>query len=278
VADASAAGTIDLGGDLTVRRMGFGAMRITGEGIWGPPKDRETAKGVLRRAIEHGVNFIDTANSYGPYISEELICDALRPYPADLVIGTKAGLLRPGPNRWTPKGDPDYLTSECEGSLRRLGIDQIPLFQLHRPDPNVPLAESLGALVRLKEQGKIRHIGLCNVNEAQIREAQTVTPIVSIQNRYNLVDRDSESIVDLCEQEQMAFLPWAPIRDMPGNKAFDDMVTRLKATPRQVALAWLFGRSPMMLPIPGTGDPTHLDENLAAAELSLSAEDIAALR
>src|SRR5687768_6355295 len=203
---------LTIGGDLDVNRLGFGAMRITGKGVWGPPRDRAEAVRVLRRAVELGVNFIDTANSYGPSVSEELIAEALHPYPADLVIGTKAGLQRPGPNRWVPNGRPDYLIAECEGSLRRLRLEQIPLFQLHRPDPKVPFAESLGALVQLRNQGKIRHIGLSNVSAAEIQEALAITPIVSVQNRYNVDDRGSESIVDLCEREGLAFLPWAPIR------------------------------------------------------------------
>jgi pyridoxine 4-dehydrogenase len=207
----AASGTIDLGGDLTVRRIGFGAMRLTGAGIWGEPPDRDEAKRVLRRAVELGVNFIDTADSYGPEVSETLIRDALAPYPDDLVIGTKGGLERPGPDHWTANGRPDHLVDACEGSLRRLGVDQIPVYQLHRPDPAVPLADSIGALVELKGQGKIRHIGVSNVDESQLREAQQLTAIVSVQNRYNVADRRSDPIVDLCEQESLAFLPWAPI-------------------------------------------------------------------
>jgi pyridoxine 4-dehydrogenase len=208
------AGTIDLGGDLTVNRLGFGAMRITGEGIWGPPADYEEAKAVLRRAVELGVNFIDTADSYGPHVSEELVSEALYPYPDDLVIATKGGLERTGPGQWPVNGRPEHLIEACEGSLRRLRLDQIPLYQFHRPDPAVPLEESVGALVTLKEQGKIRHIGLSNVTEEQLRQAQRLTPIVSIQNRYNVDDRRSQPLVDLCEQEQMVFLPWAPIQNL----------------------------------------------------------------
>ncbi len=276
MANAASAGTIDLG-DLTVNRMGFGAMRITGEGIWGPPKDHDAAIAVLRRAIELGVNFIDTANSYGPYVSEEIIAQALHPYPDDLVIATKAGLERPGPNRWTPNGRPEHLIADCDGSLRRLRLDQIPLFQFHRPDPTVPFAESLGALMQLQQQGKIRHIGLSNVNAAQLREALAITQVVSAQNRYNVDDRDSESIVDLCEAEGIAFLPWAPIRDVERNLAVAELARRYGVTSRQIVLAWLLARSPIMLPIPGTGSPKHLEENLDAVEVSLTDADVAAL-
>ena len=210
---AAAAGTIDVGGDLTVNRMGFGAMRITGHGIWGDPPDQETAKAALRRAVQLDVNFIDTADSYGPEVSETLIAETLYPYPDDLVIATKGGLVRPGPGRWAADGRPEHLRQACEGSLRRLRLDQIPLYQFHRPDPKVPIAESVGALAELKAEGKIRHIGVSNVSQEQFREAERVTPIVSIQNRYNVTDRSSEPMVDLCEQEVLAFLPWAPIQD-----------------------------------------------------------------
>jgi aryl-alcohol dehydrogenase-like predicted oxidoreductase len=264
-------------GDLTVNRLGFGAMRITGDGIWGPPSDHDAAIAVLRRAIELGVNFIDTANSYGPYVSEDLIAEALHPYPDDLVIATKAGLERPGPNRWTPNGRPDRLAAECEGSLRRLRLDRIPLFQLHVPDPKVPYAESVGALVDLQAQGKIAHIGLSNVNEAQIRQAQAVASVVSVQNRYNVGDRASESIVDVCERDGLAFLPWAPIRDVAGNRTVAEYAQTYGATPHQVVLAWLLARSPAMLPIPGTGRVAHLEQNLAAVDIALRDSDVAAL-
>src|SRR5215469_10718882 len=204
---AAAAGTIEIGGDLVVNRLGFGAMRITGRGIWGDPPDEDQARATLRRAVELGVNLIDTADSYGPEVSERLIAEALHPYPDDLVIATKGGLVRPGPGRWEADGRPEHLREACEGSLRRLRLDQIPLYQLHRPDPRVPYADSVGALVQLKDEGKIRHIGISNVSEAQLRTAQQVTPVVSVQNRYNAADRKSESMVDLCEQEQLAFLP-----------------------------------------------------------------------
>ena len=271
---AEAAGTIDVGGDLTVRRLGFGAMRITGTGIWGEPENLEQAKAVLRRTVELGVNFIDTADSYGPDVSERLIAEALHPYPDDLVIATKGGLERPGPGQWTANGRPEHLVAACEGSLQRLRLEQIPLYQFHRPDPRVPLEDSLGTLVMLKEQGKIRHIGLSNVNEEQLRRAQRVTPIVSIQNRYNVDDRQSESLVDLCEQEQLVFLPWAPIQDMEGREAVTRVAQRHGATPHQVVLAWLLARSPSILPIPGTGSVPHLEDNVAAASVELSREEV----
>jgi len=271
---AEAAGTIDVGGDMTVRRLGFGAMRITGSGIWGEPENLEQAKAVLRRTVELGVNFIDTADSYGPDVSERLIAEALHPYPDDLVIATKGGLERPGPGQWRANGRPEHLVEACEGSLRRLRLEQIPLYQFHRPDPRVPLEDSLGTLVMLKEQGKIRHIGLSNVNEEQLRRAQRVTPIVSIQNRYNVDDRQSESLVDLCEQEQLVFLPWAPIQDMEGREAVTRVAQRHGATPHQVVLAWLLARSPSILPIPGTGSVPHLEDNVSAASVELSREEV----
>jgi aryl-alcohol dehydrogenase-like predicted oxidoreductase len=273
---AAAAGTIKVG-DLAVARLGFGAMRITGKGIWGEPPDREVARTTLRRAVELGVNFIDTADSYGPEVSEELIAEALSPYPADLVIATKGGLTRSGPGRWHPNGDPGYLRTACEGSLRRLKLDRIPVYQLHRPDPKVPLEDSIGALVALRDEGKILHIGLSNVTEDQLRQAQRLTPVVSIQNRYNVRDRASESLVDLCAREGLAFLPWAPIQDFEGNRVIRQIAERHSATPYQVALAWLLARSPAMLPIPGTGSPGHLEDNVRAAGLELSTEEREAL-
>ena len=274
---ASDAGTIDLGGDLTVNRLGFGAMRITGEGIWGDPPDREEAKAVLRRAVELGVNFIDTADSYGPNVSEELIADALHPYPDDLVIATKGGLERTGPGQWPVNGHPDHLRAACEGSLRRLRLDQIPLYQLHRPDPDFPYAESVGALVALKAEGKIRHIGVSNVDERQLREAQQLAPIVSVQNRYNAHDRRSEAVVDVCEQEDIAFLPWAPIQDGDDNPAVAAIASAHGISTRQLLLAWLLARSPMVLPIPGTGSRAHLDDNVAAASVGLEPAEVAQL-
>jgi pyridoxine 4-dehydrogenase len=274
---AGMAGTIDVGGDLTVNRLGFGAMRITGDGIWGQPADRDEAKAVLRHAIELGVNFIDTADSYGPDVSEELIGEALSPYPDDLVIATKGGLERTGPGRWPVNGRPEHLVAACEGSLRRLRLEQIPLYQLHRPDPAVPLEDSIGALVTLKEQGKIRHIGLSNVTEEQVRRAQRLTPVVSIQNRYNVDDRRSQSLVDLCEQEEMVFLPWAPIQDLDRNRIVQEIAQRHDATPRQIVLAWLLARSPSILPIPGTGSVSHLDGNVAAAAIKLTPAEVASV-
>jgi len=274
---ATAAGTINIGGDLTVNRIGFGAMRITGDGIMGPPADRERAKAALRKAVELGVNFIDTADSYGPNVSEELIAETLYPYPDDLVIATKGGLLRPGPNRWEADGRPEHLREVCEGSLRRLKLDQIPLYQFHRPDPKVPFAESIGALIRLRDEGKIRHIGVSNVSEEQVQEALKLTPVVSVQNRYNLNDRSSEAMVDLCEQEGLVFLPWAPIQDSDQLVPVRTAAERHKASTRQVALAWLLGRSPQILPIPGSGSPEHVAQNIAAAGMQLTSEEANAI-
>ena len=244
---AAAAGTIDVGGDLTVNRMGFGAMRITGPGIWGEPPSRDQAIATLRRVVELGVNFIDTADSYGPGVSEPLIAEALYPYPADLVIATKGGLVRPGPNRWEANGRPEHLREACEGSLRRLRLEQIPLYQFHRPDPEVPLAESIGAIAEMKNEGKIRHVGISNVSEAQLREAQRIVPIVSIQNRYNVSDRRSESMIDLCEQEQLVFLPWAPVQESdrkPGGGRGRRAARRDPAPGRAGLDAWPRRRDP----------------------------------
>jgi pyridoxine 4-dehydrogenase len=274
---AAAAGTIDVGGDLTVNRLGFGAMRLTGPGIWGSPPDREKAKAALRRAVELDVTFIDTADSYGPEVSELLIAETLHPYPDELVIATKAGLVRPGPGRWEADGRPEHLRQACEGSLRRLRLDQIDLYQFHRPDPGVPLAESIGALAELKDAGKIRHIGVSNMSETQLHEAQQIIPVVSIQNRYNVSDRASEAIVDLCEQEQLVFLPWAPIQDADGSAAVSETAARRGVTPRQVVLAWMLARSPQVLPIPGSGSAGHVEANIAAAGITLSPDEIAAI-
>jgi len=274
---AAAAGTMDVGGDLTVNRLGFGAMRITGRGIWGEPPSREQAIATLRRVVELGVNFIDTADSYGPSVSEELIAEALHPYPDDLVIATKGGLVRPGPNRWDANGRPEHLREACEGSLRRLRLEQIPLYQLHRPDPAVPLAESVGAIAELKKEGKIRHVGISNVSEAQLREAQRIVPIVSVQNRFNVSDRRSQSLIDLSEQEDLVFLPWAPIQETEKRVAVAAAAERHGATEHQVVLAWLLAISPVILPIPGTGSPAHAEENIAAASLELSPQEIRAI-
>jgi len=275
---AATAGTIDIGGDLTVNRLGFGAMRITGRGIWGEPASRERAAATLRRVVELGVNFIDTADSYGPSVSEELIAEALYPYPDDLVIATKGGLVRPGPNRWPADGRPEHLREACEGSLRRLRLDQIPLYQLHRPDPKVPLAESMGAIAELKAEGKIRHVGVSNVTEEQYREAQRIVPIVSIQNRFNVADRQSQPLVDLCEQEDLVFLPWAPIQETDRKAAVAVAAERRGVTERQLVLAWLLASSPTMLPIPGTGSPEHAEENIAATAINdLSGDEMEAI-
>jgi pyridoxine 4-dehydrogenase len=270
---AAAAGTIDIGGDLTVNRLGFGAMRITGSGIWGEPPSRAQAIATLRRVVELGVNFIDTADSYGPDVSEELIAEALYPYPDDLVIATKGGLVRPGPGRWEPDGRPEHLREACEGSLLRLRLEQIPLYQFHSPDPKVPLAESIGAIAELKNEGKIRHVGLSNVTEAELHEAQRIVPIVSVQNRYNVTDRRSQSMVDLCEQEDLVFLPWAPIQEADRKVPVTVAAERHGATEPQIVLAWLLGSSSAMLPIPGTGSPRHAEENIAAAAIELTAEE-----
>ncbi|HEX9065998.1 MAG TPA: aldo/keto reductase [Streptosporangiaceae bacterium] len=274
---ASAAGTIGIGGDLTVNRMGFGAMRITGDGIWGEPADHDRAQAALRRAVELGVNFIDTADSYGPEVSENLIAQTLHPYPDDLVIATKGGLVRPGPGRWEADGRPEHLREALEGSLRRLRLEQIPLYQFHRPDPKVPLAESLGALAELKAQGKIRHIGLSNVTEDELAQAQRITPVVSVQNRYNVSDRSSESMVDLCDQDKLAFLPWAPIQDAAGKPAVLSAAEAHGASVQQIVLAWLLARSAQVLPIPGSGSADHVAQNIAAASIELTSQQYAAI-
>jgi pyridoxine 4-dehydrogenase len=273
---ATAAGTFDIGNELTVHRLGFGAMRVTGNGIWGDPPDREQAIGVIRRAVELGVDFIDTADSYGPEVSESLIAEALYPYPAGVVVATKGGMERQGPGRWSTNGRPEHLVEACEGSLRRLRMEQIPVYQFHRPDPRVPFEESVGAIVGLKEQGKIRHVGLSNVDEDQLRRAQQLTPIVSVQNRYNLADRSSEAMVDRCAEEGIAFLPWAPIQDGEVPQV-DEIAATHSATAHQVIIAWLLARSPAMVPIPGTGSRAHLEANVAAAGLRLSDDEVATL-
>ena len=236
---AATAGTIDLGGDLTVNRLGFGAMRITGHGVWGDPPDRGQAIATLRRAVELGVNFIDTADSYGPDVSENLIAEALHPYPEDLVIATKGGYARSGPNKWTPDGRPEHLRSACEGSLRRLRVEQIPLYQFHVPDPKVPYAESVGAVAELQKEGKIRHVGVSNVSQEQLREAQGIVNVVSVQNRFNVTDRASQAVLDICEQESLVFLPWAPIQQAGKNVGVLSAAERLGATEYQVVLAWM---------------------------------------
>ncbi|MBV8928565.1 MAG: aldo/keto reductase [Mycobacteriaceae bacterium] len=267
-----------LGGDLTVNRLGYGAMRLTGKGVWGPPADRDESVRVLRRAVELGVNFIDTADSYGPSVSEELIREALHPYPGDLVIATKAGLLRPGPDEWQPLGFPAYLRQECEMSLSRLGVDRIDLFQLHRIDPKFPLEDQLGELAALQEEGKIRHIGLSEVSVEQLQAAQTVATIVSVQNMYNLTVRTAEPLLDACEPQGIAFIPWFPLAAGPlatPDGPLQPIAAKHHASPSQLALAWLLKRSPVMLPIPGTSSVAHLEENTAAAQITLSDDDFA---
>ncbi len=261
-----------IGGDLPIGRLGFGAMRITGKGVWGEPADRPAAIRVLRRAVELGVNFIDTADSYGPRVSEEIIAEALHPYPAGLVIATKAGFERPGPNQWVENGKPEHLKSACEGSLRRLRLDRIDLFQLHRIDPKVPAEDQFGALNDLQAQGKIKHIGLSEVSVRQLEHARKVLSIVSVQNRYSLTDRGSEDVLQYCTKEKIGFIPWFPLAagKLSGADGVIARVSeRLKATPSQVALAWLLLRSPVMLPIPGTSSVEHLEENVAAAHLKI---------
>jgi aryl-alcohol dehydrogenase-like predicted oxidoreductase len=264
-------GTLRLG-DLTVRRLGFGAMRITGHGIWGPPPDRERAIAVLRRALELGINMIDTADSYGPEVSEELIAEALHPYPEGLVIATKGGLTRTGPGQWPRDGRPEHLRQACEGSLRRLRADRIDVYQLHSPDPKVPYEDSVGALKELRDEGKIRHVGVSNVSVEQLGIARGIVPVVSVQNRYNLADRASEAVLAECERLEIGFIPWFPLAagslaDPGGPVA--EVAERHGATAAQVALAWLLHRSAVMLPIPGTGSVEHLEENAAAARLEL---------
>jgi pyridoxine 4-dehydrogenase len=272
---AAAAGTLTIGGDLTVNRMGFGAMRIVGKGVWGPPPDREIAKSVLRHAVANGVNFIDTADSYGPDVSEELIAEALAPYPAGLVIATKGGFMRSGPDAWHTNGKPAHLRSALEGSLKRLRLDCVDLYQFHRPDPQVPYAESIGALVEMQKAGKIRHIGVSNVTVAQLAQARSIVEIVSVQNRFNFEDRSSDDVLETCEKSGLVFLPWAPVGGLtPVKERTLAVIARdHSATPLQIALAWLLKRSPVMLPIPGTGSIAHLDENIAAAAIRLSDDD-----
>lgn len=272
------AGTVALG-DLVVRRVGFGTMRITGDGVWGEPADREGALAVLRRAVELGVNLIDTADSYGPAVSEELIAAALRPYPDDLVIATKGGFTRPGPGKWVPNGRPDYLREVCERSLRRLQVDQIDLYQLHVPDSDVPYEESIGALKDLQDEGKVRQIGVSNVSLDQLAAARGIVTVVSVQNRFNLGDRASADVLEACQVDNLAFIPWFPLNAgalaEPGGVAAE-IAGHHGVTPAQVALAWLLGL-PATLPIPGTSSVTHLEENLAAASLQLSGDEVAEL-
>lgn len=277
---AASSGTFLLGGDLPVHRLGFGAMRITGPGVWGEPQDPDEAVRVLRRLVELGVTFIDTADSYGPSVSERLIKQALHPYPVDLVIATKGGFTRPGPGLWQPNGRPEYLRQQAELSLRNLGVERIDLYQLHRIDPTVPVEESLGELARLQQEGKIRHIGLSQVSVAELEQARGAAEIVSVQNLYNLADRTSEDVLDYCEAENLAFIPWFPIATGTLAEPSGPLATISKshgATPSQLALAWLLRRSPVILPIPGTSSVAHIEENVAAASVRLSDEEFEAL-
>ena len=267
---AAASGTITIGGDLTVNRLGYGAMRVTGPGIWGPPADKSASLATLRRAIELDVNLIDTADSYGPSVSEELIAEALYPYPAGLVIATKGGWERPGPNQWTHNASPKHLSQALESSLRRLRLDRIDIYQLHAPDNAVSFEASVEALATLREQGKIRHVALSNVTREHVERARRIVPIVSVQNRYSFADRESDFIVDYCTENGIAFLPWAPLgQGRKADVAIEKVARELDATPLQVALAWLLKRAKVVLPIPGTSSATHLEENVAAAGLEL---------
>ncbi len=277
--NAAAAGLFTLGG-FTVHRLGFGAMRVTGDGIWGPPRDRDEAIRVLRRAVGIGVDLIDTADSYGPHVSEELLAEALHPYPEGLVIATKGGLVRPGPNRWDRDARPEHLRAACEGSLKRLRVDRIDLYQLHAPDPRVPFAESVGALRDLQREGKIRAVGLSNVSVEELAEARRIVEVVSVQNRYNLVDRASSDVLEECTRLGIGFLPWYPLATADYGRATDVLArvaARHGATSHQIAIAWLLAKSPVMLPIPGTSRVAHLEENVGAASIVLSEEDRAAL-
>jgi len=278
---ASASGTFALGGEQTVNRLGYGAMQLTGKGIWGPPRDHDEAIRVLRRAVELGVNFIDTADSYGPFVSEELIHEALHPYADGLLIATKGGLTRTGPNQWHPVGRPKYLRQCVEMSLRRLGVEQIDLWQLHRIDPKVPREEQFGLMADLIAQGKVRAVGLSEVSVDDIKAAQDVVPIVSVQNLYNVANRKSEAVLQYCEQENIGFIPWFPLATgelaRPGGP-LDTIAAEHDATPAQVALAWLLRRSPVMLPIPGTSSVAHLDENMGAATIQLTDDEFETLQ
>lgn len=278
-ADAAASGMVDIGG-LSVRRLGFGTMRLTGKGVWGPPADHDESIRVLRRAVELGVTFIDTADSYGPYVAEELIREALHPYPDDVLIATKAGLLRTGPDVWVPLGNPSYLRQEVEMSLRRLGLERIDLMQLHRVDANFPLEDQLGELVKMKDEGKIGHIGLSEVDVEQLKAAQQIAPIVSVQNLYNLANRSAEAVLDEAEAQGIAFIPWFPLAAGPlaaADGPLHQLAVDHDATPSQLALAWLLKRSPVMLPIPGTSQVSHLESNIAAAQIELTDDEFDAI-
>jgi len=271
---ARLAGRVSLGGEVSLHRLGFGAMRLTGDGIWGPPKNRTEAVKILRRAVELGVNFIDTADSYGPNVSEELIAEALHPYPNDLVVATKGGWNRPGPNQWTHDATPAHLRKAVEGSLKRLRVERIDVYQLHHPDPVVSLEDSVGTLAQLKSEGKIRLVGLSNVTQEHIERARRIVPIVSVQNRYSFADREWDYVADYCVQNGIAFIPWFPLgAGRVAGQTLDQIARAHQATPHQVAIAWLLKRSPIMLPIPGTSSVKHLEENVAAASMQLSDEE-----
>ena len=283
---AEASGMLTIGGDLKVYRMGFGAMRITGEGIWGQPADKQEAIAVLKRALELGINLIDTADSYGPEVSEELIAEALYPYPQDLVIATKGGLLRTGPGQWPMDGRPQHLREALEGSLKRLRLDRIDIYQFHRPDPNVPFEDSVGEIARMQQEGKIRHVGLSNITVEELGRAQKIVPIVTVQNHYNLSRRQSErmtfqqseEMIDICEQQGIGFIPWSPLEKISqASDALKQIASQHNATPSQVALAWLLQRSSTMLPIPGTSTVKHLEENVMGATIKLAQEEFAAI-
>jgi pyridoxine 4-dehydrogenase len=281
-APAAAAGTLLIGGDLQVSRLGFGAMRITGDGIWGEPRDANEAFAVLRRAVQLGTNFIDTADAYGPYISERLIREALYPYPPGLLIATKGGQVRPRQEEWLPDGRPEHLRAACESSLTRLKLERIDLYQLHRPDPQVPFEDSVGELAKLQKEGKIRHIGLSNVNVGQLAKARSIVKIVSVQNRYNVADRESDPVLAVCEKEQIAFIPWGPLaQGAQGSTAPPQQITALQAVAKarnidmeEATLAWLLTRSPAMLPIPGTSKVAHLEDNVGAAKIKLTPQEM----
>jgi pyridoxine 4-dehydrogenase len=281
-APAAAAGTLLIGGDLQVSRLGFGAMRITGDGIWGEPRDANEAFAVLRRAVQLGTNFIDTADAYGPYISERLIREALYPYPRGLLIATKGGQVRPRREEWLPDGRPEHLRAACESSLTRLKLERIDLYQLHRPDPQVPYEDSIGELAKLQKEGKIRHIGVSNVDTAQLAKARALVKVVSVQNRYNVADRSSDDVLTVCERDQIAFLPWGPLAQSAQAGGTNKSLVALQAIAKErnidgneAALAWLLTRSPVMLPIPGTSQVKHLEDNVGAAKIKLSPEDMA---
>jgi pyridoxine 4-dehydrogenase len=277
---AARSGTFAIGGDLEVNRLGFGAMRLTGEGIWGEPEDPAECRRVLERALELGVNLIDTADSYGPEVSERLITETLHPYRDDLVIATKAGLERSGPNKWHPNGRPDHIRAACEGSLERLKLERIDLYQLHRIDRNVPVEDSLGAMTELQDEGKVRHIGLSEVTVEQLEQAQGLAKIVSVQNRFNLAERSAADVLEACERDGLGFIPWFPLEtgSLAGEGGpLDEAARRRGHAPAQLALAWLLHRSPVMLPIPGTSSVEHLEENLAAAAIELSDDEVRAL-